>query len=55
MKVSIENTQTKDGYSVSVEAPSDDLNITEVARMVRAALVAFGFHGETVDKILQAD
>lgn len=55
MRISMQHTHYTDSYDVIIERASDDLNIVEVAEMLRAALVGFGFHPDTVEQLLPRD
>lgn len=49
MKITIEPTDRVDDFiTVSVASASDDIDIHEVAELLRVALLAWGFADETV-------
>ena len=52
MKISIEHTEYEDGHDIAVTTASDDLNITEIAELLRGLLVGFGYAPENVEQIL---
>lgn len=39
-------------HTVSLETPHDDLDISEIVRLLRGALVAWGFHPANVDDLI---
>jgi len=51
----MQNTQSDTGYSVVVETTGDDLNIHEVATLLRALLLAYGFQQANVDEIIEPE
>lgn len=52
MRITLAHTSYEDGHDVTVECKHDDVDINEVASMLRGALVAFGFAQSTVNEIL---
>ena len=59
MKITIEPSKKVRTYpaevlenTVIIESADDDLNIQDIADLVRAALVAYGFSAETVRKVM---
>lgn len=70
MRIIIEPTSTQDkldklfaltqdamcvNHRVVIEHPYDDLTMEQVASLVRAALVAYGFHADTVNEYLNGN
>lgn len=62
MRITIEPTEESknngdggDYYSVVVESPRDDLNIAEVACLIRAALLGWGYPIETIDGVFDVE
>ena len=52
MRIIIEPTVQEEQHRVVIQHQRDDLVIEEVARLLRAALVAYGFPLDTVNEIL---
>lgn len=51
MKITLSPTSKDAAYhAVSIERPSDDLNIEETIDLIKAGLVAWGFNVETVNE-----
>jgi hypothetical protein len=40
---------------VLVEKPSDDLDVYQVTEMFKAALIAYGFHPNSVEEVFDND
>lgn len=60
MKVTIEPTQDQTGEThpfpkVAIDSPHDDLDIEEAMSLVERALVAWGFHPDTVQDYYKED
>jgi len=50
MKITIAPTSTEKGYrTVTVEEPSDDLAIDDLMTLIEGAVLAFGYHQNTID------
>lgn len=54
MRITIETTEPQDQYSHKVvrEVYGDDLKAIELIRVIREALLGFGYSKETVDEAL---
>lgn len=58
MKITIEPTDKPDGdatrvhHKVSLEHPYDHLDMDEIIPLIRGALVAYGFHLDTVNEYI---
>ena len=58
MKITISPTenQNKEDYfkytTVEISLPYDDVSITEALEMVRGALLAWGFHPDSVNEVI---
>lgn len=52
MKIILEPTEHKTQHRVIIQHQSDELDIKEVAVLIRGALVAYGFHSDNVNEIL---
>lgn len=39
-------------HRVVIESATDDLTLSDVAELLRAALIAYGFHPDNVDELL---
>ena len=53
MRLTIEGTATQEGHSVTVTDPSDGLDIDEVGSLIRSLLLAWGFHPENVNELIE--
>ena len=51
MKITIEPTTKDGGYrTVSVSSPADGITLSDVMDLIEAAVLAWGFHQNTVDE-----
>lgn len=57
MKITIEPTTNfaPEQHACTVAHVADDLNIDEVAELIKAALRGYGFHADTVDKLFSEE
>ena len=56
MKITLKPSSKDTAYnSVTIENPSDELNLQETMDLVKAALVAWGFNVETVKEYFKAE
>jgi hypothetical protein len=57
MRITIESTVSEPIYSTKavVEVPYDDLDIHQVEEQLKALLVAYGFHPDTVDELFYGE
>ena len=53
MQLTIEGTNTETGRIVSIIEPGDDKSMDEMADMIRAALLAWGFQPDSVDELIE--
>ena len=53
MRLTIEGTATQEGRKAGVDDPSDDLDIQEVADLIRSLLLAWGYHPENVNELIE--
>ena len=53
MRLTIEGTVNEVGRSVSIIEPKDAQSIDEMADMIRAALLAWGFQPDSVDELIK--
>lgn len=55
MRIILEPTEQGNQHHVTIHHQRDDLNIGEVALLLSAALLAYGFSPDTVKEILPED
>lgn len=55
MRIILEPTEQEDQHRVVIQHQRDDLDIDEIAILLRAALLAYGFHSDTVKEILSEE
>lgn len=51
MKITLEPTESKTQHSVVIETQHDGHDIDEIRELLRGALIAWGFHPETVNEL----
>ena len=52
MLVILEPTEQEGQHRVVIQHQRDDLNLDEVVVLIRAALIAYGFHPDSVAELL---
>jgi hypothetical protein len=53
MRLTIEGTAAQEGHAATVTDSSDDLDIDEVGSLIRSLLLAWGFHPESVNDLIE--